>query len=331
MDVEAFVDAHRPRWARLEALCDQRSLTAAEADELLDLYQSASAHLSWVRSREADPQIVAYLSWLVMRVRRRGLARAGHPARRVVGFFTATFPAALYRLRGWWLATLAANVVLAIALGAWFLAHPEFEAAVQDPEAVRRLVDVEFERYYSEYAASSFAFRVWTNNAWVSALCIALGVFGVPVLYLLWQNVLNLALVASIMLRHDRGALFFGLILPHGLLELTAVFVAGGVGLRLFWSWVAPGARSRATALAQEGRTAVGVAAGLVAVLLVSGVIEGFVTPSGLSTWARIGIGVVAEIAFFAYVFVLGRRAARAGVTGDVDATRREASAPAVG
>ena len=111
------------------------------------------------------------------------------------------------------------------------------------------------------------------------------------------------------MIQHDRGSLFFGLILPHGLLELTAVFVAAGVGLRLFWAWVDPGARTRVQSVAHEGRSAAAVALGLVLVLLVSGVIEAFVTPSGLPTWARIGIGVVAEAAFFAYVFVLGRRA----------------------
>ena len=68
---------------------------------------------------------------------------------------------------------------------------------------------------------------------------------------------------------------------------------------------------------------------GLVVVLLVSGVLEAFVTPSGLPTWARITIGVLAEVAFFAYVFVVGRRAAARGVTGDVDDADREDEAVA--
>jgi hypothetical protein len=62
------------------------------------------------------------------------------------------------------------------------------------------------------------------------------------------------------------------------------------------------------------------VALGLVAVLLVSGIIEAFVTPSGLPTWARIAIGVAAEVAFLTYVYVAGRAAHRRGHTGDVDA-----------
>ena len=126
------------------------------------------------------------------------------------------------------------------------------------------------------------------------------------------------------MTRHGQGEHFWGLILPHGMLELTAVFVAGGVGLRLFWSWVEPGQLTRSQSLAREGRTAGTVALGLVAVLLVSGLIEAFVTPSGLPTVARVGIGVVAEACFLAYVFVLGRNAVHRGHTGDLDAALLE-------
>lgn len=89
-----------------------------------------------------------------------------------------------------------------------------------------------------------------------------------------------------------------------------------------------PGPRSRRTALAEEGRAALGMAIGLALILFVSGAIEGFVTPSGLPTWARIGIGIAAELAFLAYVYVLGGRAARAGDTGDVDESERSATLP---
>jgi uncharacterized membrane protein SpoIIM required for sporulation len=132
------------------------------------------------------------------------------------------------------------------------------------------------------------------------------------------------------MIQHGRAGVFFGLILPHGMLELTAVFVAGATGLRLFWSWVEPGPMTRGQALAREGRSASAVALGLVAVLLVSGVLEAFVTPSQLPTWARIGIGALAEAAFLAYVFVVGRRAHLRGHTGDVAEREREDVLPAV-
>ena len=249
--------------------------------------------------------------------------------RDIARFFTETFPATLYRLRWWWLTTTVLSLVVAFAAGWWFYHNPTVENSLMSPSEVAQYVNTDFESYYSEHAATSFAARVWTNNAWVAAQCIAMGVLGAPVVYVLLQNVISVGVIGALMVRHGRGALFFGLILPHGLLELTAVFVAAGVGLRLFWSWVEPGPRTRMASLAAAGRTTVGVAMGLVVVLLVSGVLEAFVTPSGLPTWARITIGVLAELAFFAYVFVVGRRAAARGVTGDVDDADREDEAVA--
>ena len=318
MDVDAFVAAHSARWDRLDQLARRRRLTGREADELVDGYQEVATHLSVLRSAAPDAVVVAYLSSVLARARTRTTGTRSTSWRDVSTFLVATFPAALYRTRRWWLATLVVNVVAAAGMVTWLLEHPGLQSALVPPAEADKLVNSEFAGYYNQYAASHFAAQVWTNNAWVAALCVALGVFGVPVVYLLVQNILNVAVIGALMIAHDRGALFFGLILPHGMLELTTVFVAAGVGLRLFWSWVEPGGLTRSQSLAREGRTAAAVALGLVLVLFVSGLIEAFVTPSGLPTWARITIGAVAELVFLGYAFGLGRRAWRAGHTGDL-------------
>ena len=192
-------------------------------------------------------------------------------------------------------------------------------SAIASPEELKALVDQDFADYYTSNPAGSFAFKVWTNNAWVAALALVGGaLLCLPGVYILWQNALNVGLVGGLMAYSGRLDLFFGLITPHGLLELTAVFVAGGAGIRLGWQIIAPGARPRSVALAEEGRSTLTIALGLVVVLLVSGVVEAFVTPSPLPTWARIAIGAVVWIAFLLYVFTLGRRGARAGDLGDV-------------
>ena len=319
MDLDAYVLTHTHEWARLDELTRRRRLSGAEADELVERYQQVATHLSVVRTSAPDPSLVAHLSSLLARARNRAVGTRVSTWSGVTTFLTARFPAALYRQRWWWLGCLATSVAVTAVMMLWLLAHPNVEQSLLSPDEVDQLVNQDFEGYYSQYAASHFAAQVWVNNAWVAALCIALGILGVPVLYLLYSNILNLAIIGSIMIRHDRGDLFFGLILPHGLLELTAVFVAGGVGLRLFWSWVEPGGLTRTASIAREGRTSATVALGLVLVLLVSGLIEAFVTPSGLPTWARIGIGVVAELCFFVFVFVLGRNAVLRGHTGDID------------
>lgn len=320
MDLDAYVAARSRYWGRLEELATRRRLTGAEGDELLDLYQRVSTDLSVVRSATPDPSVVAYLSMLLTRARVGMVATRTTTWSDLLGFFTRTFPAALYRTRWWWVTTALASVLVIALVAAWTLRHPEVYTSQLTPAEIDAYVGTDFEHYYSEFPHHEFATLVWVNNAWVAAQCIALGVLGLPVLYVLFSNVQSVGVIAALMMAHDRTSLFFGLILPHGLLELTAVFVAAAVGLRLFWSWVEPGPRTRLQAFAAEGRTAVAIAIGLVAVLLVSGTIEGFVTPSGLPTWARIGIGLVAESTFLAYVFVVGRRAHQAGVTGDLDA-----------
>lgn len=324
MDLDAYVIAHRHEWERLEELTRRGKLTGAEGDELVDRYQRVATHLSVVRTSAPDAALVAYLSSILAQARNRSVGTRVTSWRNIGRFVTEVFPAALYRLRWWWIGTLLANAAVIAVMMLWLLENPDVEQSMMSPEQIDSLVESEFADYYSTYAASDFALQVWINNAWVAALCLALGILGLPVVLLLFYNISNLAVIGAIMTRHDHAWEFWGLLLPHGLLELTAVFVAGGVGLKIFWCWVEPGGRSRTQALAQEGRTAATVAIGLVGVLALSGVIEGFVTPSPLPTWARLGIGATAELVFFAYVFILGRRAAQRGQTGDIDASLLE-------
>lgn len=319
MDLDAYLAATAADRTRLEQLLAERRLSGAQADELVELYQRVSTQLSVVRSNAPDPTVVQHLSVLLAAARNRTTGTRTSTWSGILRFFTHRFPAALYRLRWWWLGMMVANVVVTAVMIWWLLRHPEVEQSLLGPEQVKQLVEHDIEGYYSEHAASSFATQVWVNNVWVSFICIALGVLGLPVIYSMFQNISNLAILGTLMHRHDRGGLFWGLILPHGLLELTAVFVAGAVGLRLFWSWIDPGSLTRGQSMAREGRTAAGIALGLIVVLLISGIIEAFVTPSPLPTWARVGIGIVAEVAFFAYVFIVGRAAASHGETGDID------------
>lgn len=331
MDVDAFVAAHRGEWQRLEQLVKSRKrLSGSEVDELVDLYQRAATHLSTVRSTSPDPALVSRLSTLVARAR-SAVTGAHTPAwRDAARFLTITFPAVAYRARWWWLGTSVACLLVMVASGAWVAANPKVQlAAFGSQERIQQYVSRDFAHYYSAHPATGFAAQVWTNNAWVAALGLTFGILlGIPTLFVLWQNSFHLGAAAGLMFAYGQGDVFFALITPHGLLELTAVFLATSTGLRLGWTVIDPGRRRRRAALAEEGRAAVAVAIGLVLVLLVSGVVEAFVTPSPLPTAVRIGIGVMAEVAFLMYVGVLGRRAVRVGDTGDLQPGERPDTAP---
>jgi len=334
VDIDAFVKVHAAEWARLEALVRRarrpRRLSGAEVDELVTLYQRVATHLSILQTRSPDPVLVARLSRAVADAR-AAVAGAYVPAWRTVArFFTTTFPVVVYRTRRWWVSTALTSVAVALALGIWVDTNPDVQRSLLPPSAVRALVNRQFADYYSAHPAHDFAAQVWTNNVWVAAQVLVGGLtFGVLTLYSLLTNVVNVGVIGGFMAAAGKTGLFFGLIAPHGVLELTAVFVAAGAGLRLGWTMVDPGPRRRADVLAEEGRATVVIALGLVFVLAVSGMIEAFVTPSGLPTWARIGIGVVAELLFLVYVWTAGRRAALAGETGDLEPEDAGARAPA--
>ncbi|GAA2059386.1 stage II sporulation protein M [Streptomyces albiaxialis] len=332
MDLDVFIAAHQPEWDRLEELLRRRRrLTGTEADELVTLYQRAATHLSQVQSSAPDPTLTAHLTNLVARARSAVTGARTASWKDAARFFTAGFPAAVYRARHWWVPTALLSVAATALIAWWVGTHPEVRASIAAPDELREMTRPggQYESYYSSNPATSFAAQVWTNNAQAAAVCLVFGVLlGIPVLWVLFQNVLNLGIGIGLMDSAGRLDTFLGLLLPHGLLELTAVFVAAGTGLRLGWTVIDPGPRTRREALAEEGRSALGMAIGLAAVLFVSGVIEGFVTPSGLPTWARILIGVVAELAFLAYVYVVGRRAAEAGETGDISEADRPTTVP---
>lgn len=333
MDVDVYVARHRPEWQRLELLVRQaarpRRLSGREFDELVDLYQRAATHLSVIRTRSPDPGLVDALSGLVTRAR-SVVAGARDPGWRAVSrFLIETFPAAVYLRRWWILVTSLACVALAVAIGVWIANDAYVAGSLQPAEEVRALCEREFREYYSSNPAGSFAAKVWTNNVWVAAGAICLGaLLGIPTVFLLAYNSLNVGLSGGYMASCGQTEEFFTLILPHGMLELTAVFVAGATGLRMGWRIIDPGPRRRSEALAEEGRTAIGIAVGLVVYLAISGVLEAFLTPSSLPPWARLTIGFVVWGVVFGGTLVLGRRAVRGGATGDLDARDIEARAP---
>jgi uncharacterized membrane protein SpoIIM required for sporulation len=328
MDIDAFIAAHQGEWARLEALVARsrrpKRMSAAEVDELVGLYQRVATQLSVVQTRSPDPVILARLSRAVADGRAAVTGTHSAAWRDISRFFVVTFPVAVYRSRRWWVTTAVVSLAVATGFGWWIATHPDVQRGLVPARSVRELTQTQFAHYYEAAPAHDFATQVWTNNVWVAASALAGGLLlGLPTLYALFVNVLNLGVDGGYMVAAGKAGLFFGLIAPHGILELTAVFIAAGTGLRLGWTVVDPGPRRRSDAIAAEARASMTIALGLVVVLAVSGAIEAFVTPSGLPTWLRVGIGVAVEAGFISYLWTLGRRGERAGETGDLDLAAR--------
>ena len=310
MDLDAYVAEHGGEWRRLEALIGKRKLKPDEADEMVLLYQRAATHLSIVRSRTPDAVVLADLSRLVL-AGRAAINRGARMSWRPVGdFLVFRLPAALYRTRVWWVTVAVVLVGAAWALIAYSLDNPDvlagyYASNIDDAQ----LID-DFVNYYSEHRAGTFFSAVWVNNAMLAAQCLASGVLIVPVFYLLGSNLIAIAMMGAAMFDAGAGDIYLTYIAPHGFLELTAIFIGGGVGLRLGWSWIAPGPlMTRRQSLVHWAREGMVVAVGLVLVLLVAGILEAWVTPSPLPAPVRVGIGGGLWLLFLAYALVWGRAA----------------------
>ncbi|MGI5187976.1 stage II sporulation protein M [Promicromonospora sp. CA-289599] len=316
MDIDAFTAVHAAEWDRLKELSSRRRLDGAESDELVRLYQSVATHLSRVRSAAPDPALVTRLSDVLNRARTR-IAGTHEPAwREVVRFAVVSLPAAFYRIRWWSHAVTAACLLVATVAGVYIASDADAMNTMMTPAAQDDYVNNAFASYYEP--GIGFAAVVGTNNAWIAAQAIGGGITGFFPLLVLWQNAVQIGAIGGMMAAHGELDLFLTLIAPHGLLELTCIFVAGAAGLRLFWTLVDPGHRRRSVAMAAEGRSLITMVIGLAAALAVSALVEGFVTGSAMYWWLKIVIGAIVLAGFWTYVYVLGRRAVRAGATGDL-------------
>ncbi|WP_442928237.1 stage II sporulation protein M [Microbacterium sp. USHLN186] len=316
MDADTLADVRRPEWERLNGLARKRRLTGAEVDELILRYRAASADLAELKTSVGDSPQGAYLSTILAAARLRLTGAGDNVLAQASRFFTRQLPAALYRIR-WTTAVIAAAFVLVVLLsGAWIAADPALVATLGPADALRQYAEEDFVDYYG--SGASFAGMVWLNNAWIAMQCVLFGVTGVWPVWMLVQNAMGLGVAGAVMSAYGHLDTMLLHILPHGMLELTAIFVAAAAGLHVFWSWAVPGRRSRAQSLAAGGRSLATVAIGLVFVLLLSGLVEGFVTGSALPWPVKIGIGGLALSAFVFYMLVMGRRAARLGESGDL-------------
>lgn len=287
-------------------------------DELIVRYRAASADLAELKTSVGESPQSAYLSTILVRARLRLTGASDNVLTLMGRFFSRQLPAALYRLRWTTLVIATAFVLVSVGTAAWISSDPALLATLGPPDALAQYADESFTSYYTENPAAVFMGMVWWNNFWIAIQCVLFGITGLWPVYVLVQNAMGLGMSGAVMAAHDKVDVMILYILPHGMLEMTSIFVAGAGGLHLFWAWVAPGNRSRGESLAAEGRSLATVAIGLILSLFLAGLIEGFVTGWALPWPIKIGIGAAALGVFLIYMLVVGGRAARSGETGDL-------------
>jgi uncharacterized membrane protein SpoIIM required for sporulation len=318
MDLDAYSTAHAAEWDRLAIAGASNPRDGVGADELIDVYQSGSTQLSTLATTVGESVQGDRLSLALSRARLRFTGAPANPLRQATVFFSLQLPGALYRVRWLTLVIAAVTAVIAVIYAEWVVNDPQVLASLGSRAELKDFVDHQFVNYYSDNSPAGFTAEVWTHNATIAAQAISTGFTGILPLYFLYSNAQNIGVDAGVMAEFGKLPTFFLYIAPHGQLELYSVFTAFAAGFLIFWSWVAPGARTRRQAIAEDGRAFFAIVFGLVLSLFVSGIIEGTVTRQPWPWPIKIGIGTVALAAFLVYLWVGGRRAHRLGQSGDL-------------
>ena len=301
--VDDFILARQERWESLRALIgragsDPHRLQAAEIEQLGRLYRQVTSDLAVARRDFPHDQVVDYLNGLAARAYPLVYRASSGSWRQIGRFFLHDF-AARYREAGWFI--LAAFLLFALPELAGFLvvlADPPLAEQVLPPELTRVVREGRLWTEISPERRALAASTIATNNIRVSLVAFAGGILlGTLSAYILVLNGLLFgALLGYTHLYHLDGSLL-AFVSPHGYLELTVVFIAGGAGLQLAWAPIQPGLLTRRDALVQAARRAVMLVVGAVPILVAAGLIEGFISPSSLPDGLKYTFGALTGIA----------------------------------
>ncbi len=318
VDSEAFIRTRREVWQELENLLDtaRRSnyrLTPAQIDRLGALYRAAGADLAIAQRDYPGRDVTAYLNRLVSQA--HAVVYRGRPLAwgRLRRFVTHGFPRAYRRI---WPFTLAAALMFflpALMAGLIVRADPDSAGWLLPPE-VRQLESVMQEQELwtqipieeRPYAAS-FIMR---NNIQVSFLAFGLGALGgVFTLWVLVLNGLILGGITGLTSHYGLGFDLWTFVVGHGVVELSVIVMAGGAGLSVGWALLRPGLLRRRDALTQAAGRSVRLLVGAVPLLVIAGLIEGFLSPAVSVPWGvKWGVGVLSGVVLYAYLFLGGRK-----------------------
>lgn len=313
MKLDQFVRDRETAWTELEHLVKDAGrrpdrLSTDQIRRLGALYRGAAADLAAARRQFPDEVTTARLEHLVGRARHVVYDSA---ARRdsLRQFFGRTY----------WRRIRERPRVLAVA--ALLLFGPALLGAAwasNDPGAASRFVPADYAAVTEPRTestdlglrsdqAANMSTQIFTNNIRVSLLAFAGGItLGLLTGYLLVFNGVLFGTLFGLAVEAGNGEFFTVLVTPHGVLELSCIVVAGLAGLRMGWSVVSPGHRRRGVSLQREARAAAELALGTIPWLVVAGLVEGFVTPQGLSLPGALAVGFGLAAAYWALILLRG-------------------------
>ena len=322
-DVNRFLSERREEWEELEDLLgrvEREGLSGLGIDgarRFGKLYRAVSSDLIRARTELVDATVIDYLNDMVARSYAQIHAGTGQRGKRLFSFFVEEFPR-LFRLE-WKAIALAAAlffagggvgaVAVAVDADALGVVIPEQHQAYTPDQRVARDTGG---AGHGGHEAAQFSSFLFTHNIQVSFMVFAMGLtFGVGTVSLLFYNGVPIGALAMQYHQSGQDLFFWAWILPHGIPELTSIFVAGGAGLLLARGLLMPGRRRRRDALVAEAKQAALLVVGVMPVLVLAGLIEGTISQMHapvMPYWFKLLFALLVGTALYSWLLLAGRR-----------------------
>jgi uncharacterized membrane protein SpoIIM required for sporulation len=316
MPLDRFINERKTAWQRLEELLklvDRMSLRRLHREEVRELgriYRRTASDLAIARAESRDPRLINYLNSVVIRAHGRIYRAEAHGLRRIFRFFTHEFPQSFRRT--WRYTAVSFGIFLVFGLAVFFGTRydPEFSEFAGVSPYFREVVINHKTHWWEDLnkANQIGSSQIFTNNIRVTFYAFAWGaMFGLGTLYVLAVNGASFGAILALTYRAGFGNDLAAFVVGHGVIELSCIFIAGGAGLLIGSALLMPGDLSRGDALKSRGLDAIRLIVGCVPLLVLAGIIEGFISPAPINPAIKISIGAITGVALYSYLLLAGR------------------------
>jgi uncharacterized membrane protein SpoIIM required for sporulation len=305
-----FVEKRKAGWQELSAILgragnkgDVRRLNREDLKAIGPLYRRAVSDLAYVRLRGADPSLIQYLNDLLTRAHGVVYAERGPGLSRFLRFVSTGFPRLLYKHLGMIALAFSLFVVGGILSAVLCLQNREhigtFVPSILDhPDFYHNMAHTMTDAERPKEAAI-----LMQNNIGVAIKAFGFGILaGFPTLFILFQNGLPIGALAVQQSDAGYGLDFWSFIAPHGVPELSAIFISGAAGMLIGFALIAPGERTRRDAIRLAGRDAIRLLFGTCLLLILAGFTEAFISPSALHPTLKFAYATLLAVGLFAYI-----------------------------
>ena len=285
-----WIEKRRPYWLRLEHLMERvssaglKSLNRAELRELGLLYRQAASDLAVLRADLSSLHFAGYLNQLLARA--HNTIYSGHKTSHSAAllFFRDTYPQIFRRNFNYCLFAFILFLGGAVIGSIVTLQDPDFRTKIIGPEMAQTIDRHEMWTHSVVAIKPLASSAIMTNNLGVAFTAFASGITaGLGTMYMVIFNGLLIGVIGTACAQSGMSLQLWSFVAPHSVLELPAIFISAGAGLRLATGLLFPGTLPRRESLVVAGREAVQLVLGCVPMLLIAGVIEAFLSPTELS------------------------------------------------